>query len=622
MVSSKPSLSDQWRVNKSEVLPIELANSIRALRKVIGVVDPREMHISYACTNESYNDAQARKIVIDPTFATKHTPISPDDFDVLVGLAAHEGLHSRVDSANAIIYDGGRSGIANQVSVIGEEIYTDTCGRKQYPILGQYINKARRAYNVDSADIPWGDVFNAWKAITIYGHLEPAELSPTVQKQLTPLMLLTKALMEETLDTSERKRLYMDTAEKLMELFRQEEIANKISGKPQEPELVLEGGKPTVKAQVPKADIPNPPDSDDTDTQEPGDGESDGDSDLEAQPGSSNESSKGSELKEAGKEPTPGSSGDSNQDDIPNTESDEEPPEPTPPQDLDLPFHTPLSQIPEALMEKIQEALDSQTDDITVEVNKLLGEGEISTSYKGAIIWRHATTNIDDTFDKKLARELVWIKELKNSVDRQTYRAEKEGIIDKARLYRAGTDGAVFKVTKRVPQQKQDLVLLLDASSSMHNRTELYDSAKALHRIIPEANVFSYADNGEVIIQEHSYGRAFRAITTMGGTPSGLALLAVAKHFPESLIIHFTDGDSNKGSTPTETLPLIHSKFPHCKIINIHYGGGRSVYNRYGSVSRTHEQYPELEGFARTVRLENIADFPQVLKESLKDWYR
>jgi len=604
MVSSKPSLSDQWRINKSDVLAIELANSIRALRKVIGVVDPGEMHVSYACSNESYNDASAHKIVIDPTFATKKTPISPEDFDVLVGLAAHEGLHSRVGSANAIIHDA-RQSVANQVSTIGEEIYTDTCGRKQYPILGQYINKARRAYDVDSDTIPWGDIFNAWKAIAIYGHLEPVDLSPSVQKQLTPVMELTKTLMEETLDPPRRKQLYQETAGKLRELFRQDEIANTISGKSQEPEMVLEGGKPAVKTQVPKAKASDTPDSGDT--------KSEANSNPEAQPGSSNDS----ELKEAGKEPTP----EGSQDDIPNVESDEEPPEPTPPQDLDLPFHTPLSHIPEELMEKVQEVLDSQTEDITIEVNKLLGEGEISTANHGTIIWKHATTGVDDTFDKQLARELVWIKELKNQVDRQTYRAEKEGTIDKARLYRAGTDGAVFKVTKRVPQQKQDLVLLLDASSSMGSHTELYDSAKALHRIIPEAKVFSYSNSGDVIIREHSHGRVFKAITTNGGTPSGLALISVAKHHPESLIIHFTDGESNSGPTPNETLPLIHSKFPRCKVINIHYGGGRSTYrNMMGN--NFHAQYPELENFARTIRLNSIADFPQVLKEALKDWYR
>jgi len=613
MVSSKPSLSDQWRINKSDVLAIELANSIRALRKVIGVVDPGEMHVSYACSNESYNDASARKIVIDPTFATKKTPISPEDFDVLVGLAAHEGLHSRVGSVNAIL-DAGRTSVPNQVSTIGEEIYTDTCGRKQYPILGQYINKARRAYDVDSDTIPWGDIFNAWKAIAIYGHLEPVDLSPSVQKQLTPVMELTKTLMEENLDPNQRKRLYQETAEKLRDLFRQEEIANTISGKSQEPEMVLEGGKPAVKTQVPKADVPDTPDSGDT--------KSEANSDPEAQPSSS----KDSELEEAGKEPAPeGNSGDGSQDDIPNVESAEEPTEPTPPKDLDLPFHSPLSHIPQELMEKVQEVLDSQTEDITIEVNKLLEEGEISTANHGTIIWKHATTGLDDTFDKKLARELVWIKELKNQVDRQTYRAEKEGIIDKARLYRAGTDGAVFKVTKRVPQQKQDLVLLLDASSSMGSHTELYDSAKALHRVIPEAKIFSYSAGGDITIREHSHGRVFKAITTNGGTPSGLALISVAKHFPESLIIHFTDGESNSGPTPNETLPLIHSKFPRCKVINIHYRGGRSVslYTRgHGYVNNIHAQYPELENFARTIRLNSIADFPQVLKESLKDWYR
>ena len=102
-------LSEQWRVQKSTIPAIELANAIRGLQKVIGSVSPETEHIAFG--GMSFNQRiqeEARRIVIDRDFALKsgEFPIPPEDFDVLVGLAAHEAAHTATDPVDNNIIRG------------------------------------------------------------------------------------------------------------------------------------------------------------------------------------------------------------------------------------------------------------------------------------------------------------------------------------------------------------------------------------------------------------------------------------------------------------------------------------------------------------------------------------
>jgi len=224
-------LSGQWRINKSGILPIELAHSLKALRKVIGAVDTAKNDVAYARDDQSLFSGETHTIVIDPTFALKETPISPDNFDVLVGLAAHEGLHSTTHSDRVMERKFHNHSspkdyeLVNHIFAIGEEIYIDSYGRRNVPILGQYVTKSRQAYNLPAEQIPWNDIFNIWKAIAVYGHAIPNDLSDELMAQVAVVMDATTALTLRDLDVMQRTSIYNETIRKLIELTENQNLA-------------------------------------------------------------------------------------------------------------------------------------------------------------------------------------------------------------------------------------------------------------------------------------------------------------------------------------------------------------------------------------------------------------
>lgn len=171
----------------------------------------------------------------------------------------------------------------------------------------------------------------------------------------------------------------------------------------------------------------------------------------------------------------------------------------------------------------------------------------------------------------------------------------------------------MFKKTRRLPDEDIDLVLLLDASGSMANETEVYDAAKAVHKVIPEVKVVSYYANydGTRITVHTGTKGVFKEVKVDGGTPSGLALLATARQFPTSHIIHFTDGGSNVGPDPTQVFPIIAKKYPKVHIVDLLYRNamrGRPDVNQDKNVTE--------------LRLTDIKQFPHKLREAIRPWYK
>ena len=138
-------LSEFWRNNISHVEAVELANLLRAVRKVAGTLGRNVGDIVYA----GMSKAPGTSIVLDPEFVMGDYPVDPWKVDYLVGLVVHEALHKTewsdlvwtgVESALPDIKVREKVALSKIVST-GEDIYVDSVSERS--ILGRYNRKVR-----------------------------------------------------------------------------------------------------------------------------------------------------------------------------------------------------------------------------------------------------------------------------------------------------------------------------------------------------------------------------------------------------------------------------------------------------------------------------------------------
>ncbi|MBC7231537.1 MAG: VWA domain-containing protein [Actinobacteria bacterium] len=144
--SGAPALSEFWRVNASQLEATELANLLRALRKVAGTLGTNIGDVVYAGMSASPGD-----IVLDPEFVMGRYPVSPWKVDYLVGLVTHEALHAR-EWSGRVWSRAGEAGkdldarekvVLSKIIHVGEDIYVDSLCKGS--VLGLYVRKARMA---------------------------------------------------------------------------------------------------------------------------------------------------------------------------------------------------------------------------------------------------------------------------------------------------------------------------------------------------------------------------------------------------------------------------------------------------------------------------------------------
>jgi hypothetical protein len=563
-------LSDSWRINRSKVPALEMANAIRALSKVIGSVHRGRKHklVSFNTEAQSYNQ-ESSIIRIDPTFATKSAPITPEDFDVLCGHAAHEAGHSLVGSDlvfkqspgdlrtdhNEVDYES--------IARVGEEIVVDHTVARMNSVLGEYIKRGRKAYSVPKDRINWADIIAAWTAVAVYGHLPNPEAPTRVLSALKVCMNASMKLRgtgySGHLTPTQRQTIYKEVMVELKEILKQDKIEQRLTGK----------GLPKILEEHRRKQV---------------------------------EKEKSTEVYDTDDDSGPPSQ-------APGLGSDENSVmQPTENLSL-LPAHNPDT-ISDQLQEEIRSKVDSESEDITEELQKVASKHDISHNYNGSVIWQLSQTERTDEIDDKLYRELVWIRNLKHNIGQEVFRSEPHGLVDQRRLHRATIDGLVFKQKRQRPRKDLQLVLLLDASHSMRGENEsVFRAAHTLHRIIPASTVVTYNKNKDVVIEVSSaVNKPSRKVWPNGETPSGLALLATAKRFPSALIIHFTDGDCNQGPTTKQAYHIIEEEYPNTSFIEVQYRPNRR---------HRKESYPEM---VTTIHLEDLNEFPPLLRDAIKPW--
>ncbi|MBC7246501.1 MAG: VWA domain-containing protein [Actinobacteria bacterium] len=143
--AEEESLSEFWRVNVSHLEATELANLLRALRKVAGSLGRNVGDVIYAGMSMSPG-----AIVIDPEPILGRYPVNPRQVDRLVGVVVHEALH-RTEWSD-LVWRGVKhvrpdlsprqKVVLSKIIQVGEDIYVDSVSERS--ILGLYTRKARR----------------------------------------------------------------------------------------------------------------------------------------------------------------------------------------------------------------------------------------------------------------------------------------------------------------------------------------------------------------------------------------------------------------------------------------------------------------------------------------------
>ena len=547
-----------WRRQISHHPLMERAYALRALSKVVGSVqqDKRNpYHVKFATRRLSATIPHQRTIIIDPTYASRGTPIPPEDFDILCGLAAHEGSHILTRSSDLTLnYEAVEEGrvCVESIAAIGEEIYADGKVYRDFPILGQYLRKARDAYrSATEAHMDWNNVLKAWAAVALYQMPIPQGLPDDILRALGVLLRESQRLSKEELQPYQRDSIYRALANELASL----NVRWAISLRPRRKRR-QRGIDPSHTEAVEEA------------------------------------------VKKLMGEP------DTAQQETP---ADEEPsgePKTLGSANPILPTHNP-AQIDESMMAAIDRLIQSEAEDLTEALASYLEPQE--TCDLPTVIWERSQTK-PTTADPNLCRDLEWLKQLKLTIGRVTYRRELEGQLDGRELWRAPVDGRSFMVRRKLPRRERKVILVLDASGSMISRTLVYHCAAAVAKVLGSlCEVLSYKfDGGYVQLQTHKlHNQPMTEVKPGGTTPSGIALLAAAHKYKEGLVIHFTDGQSNVGPTPVTIFPILGRKFPNLRLVDIRYRGYRSLVD-----------FPNV----RTVYLDNIHDFPATLREALRPW--
>ena len=217
-------ISSYWRKNTSSAEATELANVLRALRKVAGHLGDNVGRIEYV--GMSHGDAAS--IVLEPTPIMGEYPVPSSKVDFLVGLVTHEALHkiqwsdrvwkflepafAQTEPLPLILFQ--------KIVFFGEDNFVDFIADQM--VFGQYTRKVRQGdfaeiqrklpkdvRSVDALMYSWW--VSTWEQ-------PPAAMDPAYQPPLRRLLALNdelKALGRGSLGIlrrcEERARLYEET---------------------------------------------------------------------------------------------------------------------------------------------------------------------------------------------------------------------------------------------------------------------------------------------------------------------------------------------------------------------------------------------------------------------------
>jgi len=256
----------------------------------------------------------------------------------------------------------------------------------------------------------------------------------------------------------------------------------------------------------------------------------------------------------------------------------------------------PAARVSEATLRVIEAAL-AENLDMTASVRKVCRDDEDTITIKtGSII-----LPMEEKLDQQLFLRLKAGLRLRSKRRNVVSRGLKSGSIDPRRLYRAPITGEVFLYKKAVHEMDHEVVLLVDASSSMvgpkwrSSQRVFYALYEAMKELNPHTQVFAYNEISNIcyLTELAKRGRLF-TVVPRGKTASGEAIVATAlllmqrKKMRPSLLIHLTDGASNWGSEVKYGIEFC--KKQHIDLITLGLGCNKesreALKNEYGEQVR------------------------------------
>jgi uncharacterized protein with von Willebrand factor type A (vWA) domain len=232
--------------------------------------------------------------------------------------------------------------------------------------------------------------------------------------------------------------------------------------------------------------------------------------------------------------------------------------------ELSTPMDSNNAPIDQRLAQDIEEAMVSDTEDITQDIYKEFENAGFKTTRQGFLITRKKEVKtILIKPDAELCRRLERIITIRKRLQSRVMRGEVYGKLDMRKLHRSQTDQRMFKLKYRFPEGFPDSAILVDMSGSMSGEEaeEVIVAAASLANVV-KCQIYSYAQqSSEIAITRLNEGVVTHGARPEGNTPSGVALVAVADTLKKGgLIIHLTDGEHNVEFGPGEAMQILKKK--------------------------------------------------------------
>ncbi|KJS01645.1 MAG: hypothetical protein VR68_04585 [Peptococcaceae bacterium BRH_c4a] len=502
--------SEYWRCNKSALEPRELANVLRALRKVGAYIATNIKPIEWAGAPGSPEE----KILLDISLVLGKYPVPAWKMDFLVGMVVREAYRCRELSDMVVVHlkpameamKSGHSALMGRMADIGEDIYVRqaACGAVWENYLIKIWNSCRRKETRDLFLPPTARcLFQIWEEFCLEGRIQGVH-----HDYLQPLEILlshTRAIGESAGLRSILKRSKVRSE---IYLSMWQEVVRFIDGWEDERPLENNGAEMLDERGVKKfsemlEDIPdeNPDDVDE-------------------------------------RKPLPGE-GESNLDKL--------------------------------VQDVNKETEETEENGIDGKVRMAYGN---DTGSMMETVFVNASLPCRIPRDPLLVQRLKSAFELQRWGKPEHFRNNRGlpyGKIDGRRLYRAALDGKIFRQKEFTKDSNAwNITILVDASASMKGEAgnigkdwaitqrtfvSLCEAARGSGNTL---NVFAYYEiGGRCQISRLYHGNRLYSVTPQGHTPTGQAIVAAVLKTPKDkrrMIVHITDGEPNCGAGVEQAL--------------------------------------------------------------------
>ncbi len=510
MSPARAARSSNWRVNSSSIKSVEGAHILRALRKVAGAVGLQASHKVRFSTNARLTEADLERedIRIDAGDLFTKAPIPPENLDILVGRTLHQVDHYTINSSGVWsscyykVAEPEREMFRAFVD-IGEDIVIDHRLTSNVNLRDYYEAAMDKLFN-GRRPPHLNNILEIWIEYALaHNDLILAEIPAILKSAISGLVALTDQLqepMDRLTGTRRRAELYSATWSDIREF------------------------------------VMHPPEL-------PDDGSPDGGGRPEDSPDGDPQYKNGRTMPGPTDRHTPN----------PKEHAD----------DLPLMNATPAP-IDQKLAEAIEEAMASDTEDITKQVYRDFEESGYNARNIAFVVTRkHETKTIPVKPDPEQCRSLERVLTIRKRLQGRVMRGENYGKLDMRKLHRSQTDLKMFKLKYRFPDGFPDTAILVDMSGSMSGKQaeEVITAATSLSMVV-KCRVWSYAEHSaEIKLVKLDDGKVTHASAPGGNTPSGIALVGVAETLkPGGLIIHLTDGEHNVEFGPAEATQVLNKK--------------------------------------------------------------